>query len=155
MVQASRLRPLAGGHRLAAENPVTVVSRGGRDERVRGRRRLQPRLPGERAARPDRARARRAGTLASGGGAGHVDRRADEPALVEAAAHDGVAAAHISAPNSWPTVAVPTPSSVVAAHVGTPSVAEAAALLSARRGRVVVPKHRSAHATCALAEVIA
>jgi precorrin-6Y C5,15-methyltransferase (decarboxylating) len=24
-VQASRLRPLAGGHRLAAENPVTVV----------------------------------------------------------------------------------------------------------------------------------
>ncbi len=26
MVQASRLRPLAGGHRLAAENPVTVVS---------------------------------------------------------------------------------------------------------------------------------
>jgi precorrin-6B C5,15-methyltransferase / cobalt-precorrin-6B C5,C15-methyltransferase len=26
MVQANRLRPLAGGHRLAAENPVTVVS---------------------------------------------------------------------------------------------------------------------------------
>jgi precorrin-6B C5,15-methyltransferase / cobalt-precorrin-6B C5,C15-methyltransferase len=26
MVQASRLRPLAGGHRLAAENPVVVVS---------------------------------------------------------------------------------------------------------------------------------
>jgi precorrin-6B C5,15-methyltransferase / cobalt-precorrin-6B C5,C15-methyltransferase len=26
MVQASRLRPLSGGHRLAAENPVVVVS---------------------------------------------------------------------------------------------------------------------------------
>jgi precorrin-6Y C5,15-methyltransferase (decarboxylating) len=26
LVQASRLRPLAGGHRLAAENPVVVVS---------------------------------------------------------------------------------------------------------------------------------
>ena len=25
LVQASRLRPLAGGHRLAAENPVIVV----------------------------------------------------------------------------------------------------------------------------------
>jgi precorrin-6Y C5,15-methyltransferase (decarboxylating) len=26
MLQASRLRPLAGGHRLAAENPVVVVA---------------------------------------------------------------------------------------------------------------------------------
>jgi precorrin-6Y C5,15-methyltransferase (decarboxylating) len=26
LLQASRLRPLAGGHRLAAENPVVVVS---------------------------------------------------------------------------------------------------------------------------------
>jgi cobalamin biosynthesis protein CbiG len=46
---------------------------------------------------------------------------------------------------------VPTPSAVVAAHVGTPSVAEAAALLSAG-GALVVPKRRSARATCALAE---
>ena len=25
-LQANRLRPLAGGHRLAAENPVTVIT---------------------------------------------------------------------------------------------------------------------------------
>ncbi len=30
LVQASRLRPLAGGHRLAAENPVVVVAGRGR-----------------------------------------------------------------------------------------------------------------------------
>ena len=83
-----------------------------------------------------------------------IDTRAEEPALVE-----------IAGMMQWPlqtypaqqlaTVEVPTPSSVVASHAGTPSVAEAAALLSARRGRVVVPKQRSTHATCALAEVIA
>ncbi len=25
-IQASRVKPLAGGHRLAAENPVTVIA---------------------------------------------------------------------------------------------------------------------------------
>ena len=79
-----------------------------------------------------------------------VDRRADEPGMVAAARHHG-----------WPLVthpaltlrevAVPTPSAVVAEHVGTPSVAEAAALLSAG-GALLVTKRRSARATCALAE---
>jgi cobalamin biosynthesis protein CbiG len=78
-----------------------------------------------------------------------VDRRAHEPGMVAAARHHG-----------WPLVthpvlalrdvAVPTPSQTVAAHIGTPSVAEAAALLSAG-GALLVPKRRSAHATCALA----
>jgi cobalamin biosynthesis protein CbiG len=80
-----------------------------------------------------------------------VDRHADEPGMVAAARHHG-----------WPLVthpattlrhvAVPTPSDVVDAHVGTPSVAEAAALLSAAGGPLLVPKRRSARATCALAE---
>jgi cobalamin biosynthesis protein CbiG len=79
-----------------------------------------------------------------------VDRRADEPGMVAAARH-----------HCWPLVthpvlalrdvAVPTPSQAVDAHVGTPSVAEAAALLSAG-GPLLVPKRRSARATCALAE---
>jgi cobalamin biosynthesis protein CbiG len=78
-----------------------------------------------------------------------VDRRADEPGILAVAHHHG-----------WPLVthpaaelrhvAVPTPSDVVDAYVGTPSVAEAAALLSAG-GSLVVPKRRSARATCALA----
>jgi cobalt-precorrin 5A hydrolase/precorrin-3B C17-methyltransferase len=79
-----------------------------------------------------------------------VDRRAEEPGVVEAARRRG-----------WPlethpagalaAVAVPNPSAVVAAHVGTPSVAEAAALLSAGARTLVLAKRRSARATCALA----
>jgi cobalamin biosynthesis protein CbiG len=80
-----------------------------------------------------------------------ADVKAGEPALV------ALARAH-----RWPLrfytaarlarVPVPTPSAVVAAHVGTPSVAEAAALLAAGRGaELVVDKRRSAHATCAIA----
>ena len=49
-------------------------------------------------------------------------------------------------------VDVPTPSAVVASHVGTASVAEAAALLSAGGDTLLVTKRASAHATCALAE---
>jgi cobalt-precorrin 5A hydrolase / precorrin-3B C17-methyltransferase len=49
-------------------------------------------------------------------------------------------------------VAVPNPSEVVRAEVGTPSVAEAAALLAAGPGAtLVVEKHRSAMATVAVA----
>ena len=49
-------------------------------------------------------------------------------------------------------VPVPTPSAVVAEHVGTPSVAEAAALLAAGgAAEILVAKRRSAHATCAVA----
>ncbi len=81
-----------------------------------------------------------------------VDLKAGEPGLLEVAARRG-----------WPLrthpaaalarVPVPTPSAVVAGHVGTPSVAEAAALLTAGAAVLLAPKRRSAHATCALAEV--
>lgn len=81
-----------------------------------------------------------------------VDRRAEEPAMVGAARARGWRlrthpAAALSA------VPVPTPSPVVAAHVGTPSVAEAAALLTSGATTLLVAKRRSAHATCAVAEV--
>lgn len=79
-----------------------------------------------------------------------VDRRADEPGVLAAARSRG-----------WPlvtypaerlrTVAVPTPSAVVDRHVGTPSVAEAAALLASETATLLVRKRRSAHATCAVA----
>ena len=93
----------------------------------------------EAGARPDAVRA-----LAT------VDRRADEPGMVAAARHHGWPLVTHAAP-ALREVAVPTPSAVVATHVGTPSVAEAAALLSTR-GALLVPKRRSARATCALAE---
>jgi len=79
-----------------------------------------------------------------------VDRREEEPCVTALAARFGVplrtyGAAELS------EVDVPTPSATVHAHVGTPSVAEAAALLAAG-GTVIVPKRRSAHATCAIAQ---
>jgi len=76
-----------------------------------------------------------------------IDRRRDEPAVVAL---------------DWPvrtfpadelrTVDIPTPSAVVDAAVGTPSVCEAAALLAAGPGgELVVAKQTSAHATVAIA----
>ena len=80
-----------------------------------------------------------------------VDRRAEEPCVLAAAAAHGVPVRTHPAERLAP-VPVPTPSAVVAAYVGTPSVAEAAALLSAGKdARLLVAKRRSAHATCAIA----
>jgi cobalamin biosynthesis protein CbiG len=79
-----------------------------------------------------------------------VDRRADEPGMLAAARHHGWPLVTHPVP-ALRDVAVPTPSEVVDGHLGTPSVAEAAALLSAG-GLLLVPKRRSARATCALAE---
>jgi len=82
-----------------------------------------------------------------------ADRREGEPCVVELAARRGVplrthGAAALAA------VVVPTPSEIVERHVGTPSVAEAAALLTAGPGaRLLITKQRSVHATCAIAEV--
>ncbi|GAA1823745.1 precorrin-3B C(17)-methyltransferase [Planosporangium flavigriseum] len=85
-----------------------------------------------------------------------VDLKADEPGIVEVARRRG-----------WPlltypaetlrTVDVPNPSEVVNAAVGTPSVAEAAALTAAREaGRsadLIAPKRASAMATVAVARL--
>jgi cobalt-precorrin 5A hydrolase len=82
-----------------------------------------------------------------------VDRRAHEPCVVALAQARGVPL-RVHGAGALAGVAVPTPSTLVARHVGTPSVAEAAALLSAGKGaRLAVAKRRSAHATCAIAEV--
>ena len=76
-----------------------------------------------------------------------IDRRATEPAVlalgrpVRAFSAAGLA-----------EVEVPSPSPVVRAAVGTPSVSEAAALLAAGKGgSLVVTKHASKHATVAVA----
>ncbi|ACY96900.1 precorrin-3B C(17)-methyltransferase [Thermomonospora curvata] len=85
-----------------------------------------------------------------------IDLKADEEGIIAAARERG-----------WPVrtypaatlaqVAVPNPAEVVRAEVGTPSVAEAAALHAARRcGRdaeLVVPKRKSAAATVAVARL--
>ncbi|MFE5404910.1 precorrin-3B C(17)-methyltransferase [Streptomyces sp. NPDC056580] len=84
-----------------------------------------------------------------------VDAKSEEPGLVAAAARLGVRLVTYPAPE-LADVAVPNPSGAPLAAVGTPSVAEAAAL--ARGGELLVPKRKSvradgrpAMATCAVA----
>jgi cobalt-precorrin 5A hydrolase / precorrin-3B C17-methyltransferase len=83
-----------------------------------------------------------------------VDVKAAEPGIVE-----------VAAANGWPVrtfpaedlarVTVPHPSEVVRAAVGTPSVAEAAALLAAGTGaELVLPKRIGAMATVAVARLV-
>ncbi|WP_073952353.1 precorrin-3B C(17)-methyltransferase [Streptomyces kebangsaanensis] len=83
-----------------------------------------------------------------------VDAKAEEPGLVAAAGRLGVPLVAHSA-EELATVDVPNPSAAPLAAVGTPSVAEAAALLGG--GELVVPKRKSeradgrpAMATCAV-----
>jgi cobalt-precorrin 5A hydrolase/precorrin-3B C17-methyltransferase len=78
-----------------------------------------------------------------------VDRKADEPAIVELAAALGVALRTFPA-DALAGIPVPNPSSVVEAAVGTPSVAEAAAL-GAGGAVLIVEKRRSDEATVAVA----
>ena len=78
-----------------------------------------------------------------------IDRRRTHPAVLEAAAGRPIVS---FPPSLLAGVDVPDPSEVVAAAVGTPSVAEAAALLAAGPGaRLVVGKQRGATATAAVA----
>ncbi|MER6222944.1 precorrin-3B C(17)-methyltransferase [Streptomyces sp900105755] len=83
-----------------------------------------------------------------------VDAKSGEPGLVEAAARLGVPLVTYSA-EELAAVQVPNPSDAPLVAVGTPSVAEAAAL--ARGGELLVPKRKSqredgrpAMATCAV-----
>lgn len=83
-----------------------------------------------------------------------VDAKADEAGIVEAARHLGVPLVTYTA-GELAAVEVPNPSGAPLAAVGTPSVAEAAALLGG--GELLVPKRKSeradgtpAMATCAV-----
>ncbi|MEJ2155898.1 MAG: cobalt-precorrin 5A hydrolase [Desulfobacteraceae bacterium] len=48
---------------------------------------------------------------------------------------------------------VPTPSATVSKHVGVPSVCEAAAILSSRNGRLIIPKKSTRNVTVAIARL--
>jgi cobalt-precorrin 5A hydrolase / precorrin-3B C17-methyltransferase len=72
-----------------------------------------------------------------------VDAKAEEPGLVEAARTLGVELLTFGA-DALSAVPVPNPSAAPLAAVGTPSVAEAAAVLGADGGELLVPKRKSA-----------
>lgn len=104
--------------------------------------------PAELAALLDAALAELAGELVA---LATIDWRSDEPCMLAAARRHGVPL-RTHAAERLAAVAVPSPSAVVARHVGTPSVAEAAALLSAGAGATLaLAKRRSADATLAIA----
>lgn len=93
------------------------------------------------------------GDLAAIRAFGTIDRRRDEPGLLAVTREHGAPlrcypAAELDAMD------VPHPSDGVRGHVGTRSVAEAAALLAARDfggGSLIVPKLRGEHVTIAVA----
>lgn len=84
-----------------------------------------------------------------------VDAKADEPGIVGAAGRLGVPLRTYPA-DVLAAITVPNPSDAPLAAVGTPSVAEAAALAAGRGGELLVPKRKSspegrpAMATCAV-----
>ena len=83
-----------------------------------------------------------------------VDAKEHEPAIVALARHLDVEL-HTFPAEALAAQPVPTPSPVVAAAVGTPSVAEAAALLAAGPGaELIVPKQRTSDATVAIARAV-
>jgi cobalt-precorrin 5A hydrolase len=82
-----------------------------------------------------------------------IDRRRDEPGLLAVIREHG-APLHCYPADELDAVDVPSPSDSVRDHVGTRSVAEAAALLTARDlggGSLIVPKQRGEHVTVAVA----
>jgi ferredoxin len=84
---------------------------------------------------------------------GTIDRRRDEPGLREVIRGHG-APLHCYSAAELDAVDVPHPSEGVRGHVGTRSVAEAAALLTAQDlggGSLIVPKLRGEHVTVAVA----
>ncbi|GHA30830.1 precorrin-3B C(17)-methyltransferase [Devosia pacifica] len=84
---------------------------------------------------------------------GSIDVKADETALHRAAAHFGVPF-RVFSPEALAAEShrLLNPSSIVAAEVGTPGVAEAVAC---KAGDMRVPKHKSRRATCAVGEASA
>lgn len=79
-----------------------------------------------------------------------ADVKADEQGLIDLAASLGVP--FVTYPvETLAAQNVPNPSEVVASHVGSPSVSEASVL--ARGARLIVPKHSTSEATCAVGRI--
>ena len=79
-----------------------------------------------------------------------IDVKADEP-FCDLAEHEYGKELVFFTAEQLSTVEVPHPSEVVAKHVGTPSVCEAAAILGSNNGKLIIPKIKGKHFTAALA----
>lgn len=80
-----------------------------------------------------------------------IDLKRDEPGLLALARTLGVPLHFYSAESLNQVRHVPNPSAMAAKHVGVHSVCEAAAILAAQQGHLIVAKRKSANATVAIA----
>ena len=80
-----------------------------------------------------------------------VDLKADEAGLIELAHDMGLPLVCHARADLAKITHPPSPSAVVQKHIGVPSVCEAAALTSAPRGALIVPKMKTPNATVAIA----
>jgi cobalamin biosynthesis protein CbiG len=83
-----------------------------------------------------------------------LDRRRDEPGVVEFAQRSGLPVNGYAVDVLAGVAAVPNPSAVVQAAVGTPGVCEPAALLASGATALLVPKVKTARATAAIARIV-
>jgi cobalt-precorrin 5A hydrolase len=88
---------------------------------------------------------------ASIAGLASVSLKRDEAGLHEAAAALGVVAVFYERAVLEAVANVPNPSAMVVKHIGIPSVCEAAAILAADNGNLVVPKRTTRNVTLAVA----
>ena len=78
-----------------------------------------------------------------------IDLKADEPVVKYLQAKDTEVVFYTA--DELSKVDVPTPSETVAAHVGTPSVCEAAAILGSNNGKLIIQKVKGQNWTAAIA----
>ncbi|BBO75986.1 cobalt-precorrin 5A hydrolase [Desulfosarcina widdelii] len=82
-----------------------------------------------------------------------IDLKSDEIGLCEIAEKMNLPLQFFSKDELARVESVPTPSSLVAKHIGVPSVCEAAAILASRNGQLIVPKHNTRNVTVAIARM--
>ncbi|MDJ0854084.1 MAG: cobalt-precorrin 5A hydrolase [Desulfobacterales bacterium] len=80
-----------------------------------------------------------------------VDLKSDEAGIVELADEFGLPVGFYSRQQLAQVADIRNPSAVVEKHIGIPSVCEAAAILAAGRGKLIVPKQTTRNVTVAVA----
>jgi cobalt-precorrin 5A hydrolase len=80
-----------------------------------------------------------------------VDLKADEPGILALADARQLPLRFFSRDRLGRVEGIQSPSAMVTKHIGVPSVCEAAAILAADQGDLIVPKHKSANVTLAIA----
>jgi len=86
-------------------------------------------------------------------GIASIDIKADEPGLLELAKDLELPVVFYDKEELNKVKNIKNPSAMVEKHTGAKSVCEAAAILSAKRGKLIVPKHSTRNVTVAIARI--